>query len=59
MLLFQLTFAVVLEFPDIWQSRSQSTCMPVRGLHNPRTGILWERDWIYGVKSPLSLYKHC
>jgi hypothetical protein len=31
------------------QSRSQS--MPVRGLcsgmplHNPRTGILWERDW--------------
>ena len=35
---------------DRLQSRSQS--MPVRGLcsdmplHNPRTGILWERDWI-------------
>ena len=31
------------------QSRSQS--MPVRGLcsgtiHNPRTGIIWERDWL-------------
>jgi hypothetical protein len=35
---------------DCVQSRSQS--MPVRGLGsvmplpNPRTGILWERDWI-------------
>jgi hypothetical protein len=34
--------------PQLGQSRSQS--MPVRGLcsvmplHNPRTGILWERD---------------
>ena len=38
---------------DNEQSRSQS--MPVRGLcsgmtlHNPRTGILWERDWTTSV----------
>jgi hypothetical protein len=28
--------------PILAQSRSQS--MPVRGLYNPRTGILWERE---------------